>query len=84
MVEPKAALEVLESILSPGGYISILFYNRHAIMWRYLMNGTFDRVLDRGNGDRNFASGRKKKNPLLPPNPQYAEEIRLVSVSLFV
>ena len=38
-MDPREALAALQSVLLPDGTLSLLFYNKHAIMWRYLMNG---------------------------------------------
>ena len=48
--EPFEALQVLEKLLRPmtdgqrGGLLSCLFYNKPALVWRHLMNGSFERA----------------------------------------
>ena len=37
--EPLAALRVITEHVKPGGYLSLMFYNRDGHYWRQLMNG---------------------------------------------
>lgn len=70
MVDPREGLVSLRRMLRPQGWLSVLFYNRHALVWRYLMNGTFDRAQNPcGPKDPSV----KRKNPLLPQNPQFPD-----------
>ena len=42
--DPLNAIETLYSLVKPGGHLSLMFYNRHAIVWRNLMNGSWQRA----------------------------------------
>ena len=48
MANPRTALQVLGRLLRLQGHLSVLFYNRNALIWRHLMNGNFDRADDMG------------------------------------
>ncbi len=45
--QPKAALEAVLSAVRPGGYVSLLFYNRYALIYRHLVMGNYRRLNDR-------------------------------------
>lgn len=66
--DPKAAVELLNRQVCPGGYLSLMFYNRHSIVWRNLVNGSWARA----SGE----SFHHKKNQLMPQNPQEPESVR--------
>ena len=59
--EPLEAIEVLDHFVSSNGYLSLMFYNRHAIVWRNLMNGSWQRA----HND----SFHHNKNALMPQSP---------------
>lgn len=59
--EPFAAIERLAQWVQPGGVLSLMFYNRHAIVWRNLMNGSWQRAQS-----KHF---HHDKNNLMPQNP---------------
>lgn len=58
---PLQAIDTLKQLTSPGGYVSLMFYNRHAIVWRNLMNGSWQRA------HNDFF--HHDKNHLMPQNP---------------
>lgn len=58
---PKESIGILTSLLRPDGVLSLMFYNRHAIVWRNLVNGSWQRV-----HNKHFHHG---KNQLMPQNP---------------
>lgn len=75
MANPRAALQVLGRLLRPLGHLSVLFYNRNALIWRHLMNGSFDRANDPTGSSLacDFAGDRskpKRRSHLTPHNPQ--------------
>ncbi len=69
LATPLASLEKIVKKVKPGGYVSLLFYNRNAFVfhnalkgawrWKYLLNNSY--------------LGKGKK--LTPPHPQYPDEI---------
>lgn len=59
--DPLAAIDTLFELTNPGGHISLMFYNRHAIVWRNLMNGSWQRA-----HNEYF---HHDKNDLMPQNP---------------
>ena len=67
--EPRQALECLQKLLSPGGYLSLTFYNRRALEYRLLQRGSFRQL------DRNIESANWGGHPgsLTPQNPLLLE-----------
>jgi S-adenosylmethionine-dependent methyltransferase len=69
LAEPLPALQTITGQVKPGGYLSLMFYNRNAMIytnalkggwrWKHLLDGSY-----LGKGKR-----------LTPPNPQYPHEI---------
>jgi S-adenosylmethionine-dependent methyltransferase len=69
LAEPLPALQTIVGQVKPGGYLSLMFYNRNAMIytnalkggwrWKHLLDGSY-----LGKGKR-----------LTPPNPQYPHEI---------
>lgn len=64
LAEPRAAMPILVGQVRPGGWLSLMFYNRQAAVWSNLMRGNLKRVLS------NQFRGRGKTlapiNPLMP------------------
>lgn len=67
--EPEATLEGLLRFLKPGGYLSLLFYNQNAIIWRNLARGNFRKVK---TGDYRGDPG--SLTPLQPQKPEVVYE----------
>lgn len=65
---PRAGLEHLLPWLKPGGELSLLFYNRHSIVFKNLLRGDFRRM---DTQDYKGDSGS-----LTPINPLNPEEVR--------
>jgi S-adenosylmethionine-dependent methyltransferase len=61
LAAPFLAVETLNQLTIPGGHLSLMFYNRRAIVWRNLMNGSWQRA----HND----SFHHHKNHLMPENP---------------
>ena len=61
LADPLTAIEHLYELCQPDGHISLMFYNRHTLVWRNLMNGSWQRV--------NNHSFHHDKNQLMPQNP---------------
>ncbi len=69
LADPLGTLEIVAERVKPGGYLSLMFFNEHALIYRNVMRGTWRLrfVLDeawRGRGKR-----------LTPPHPQRPERI---------
>lgn len=62
--EPQRTLEGLLRFLQPGGYFSLLFYNRNSLVMRNLLRGNFRKLAaEQYAGDPNSLT---PTNPLLP------------------
>ena len=66
---PEQVLRQLSSMVKPGGWFSVLFYNRRSLTWRHLTMGNFQYTNDpnarlKGNG-----------KTLTPDNPQNPEDV---------
>lgn len=66
LAEPEQALRLVAKQLKPGGTLSIIFYNRHAIALRSLLGGDFKRVMT----DQLDGVGQKGLTPISPLIPQ--------------
>jgi len=65
VAEPRTVLAHLRSLLVPGGRLSLLFYNRDALIWRHLLRGNF-RKIERGD----FAGHPRSLTPTHPRDPR--------------
>jgi len=62
--DPRAGLQSLLPLLKPGGEMSVLFYNRHSIIFKNLLRGDFRRIDEQDfKGD---SGSLTPINPLLP------------------
>ena len=68
LAEPLAGLDAAASKVKPGGYLSLLFYNRNAVVYKNALRGgwRWQQLLD----DSYLGKG----NRLTPPNPLYPHE----------
>lgn len=64
---PEAGLRSLLPLLKPGGEISVLFYNRHSIVFKNLLRGEFRRI-----DEQDF---KGDSGSLTPINPLLPEEV---------
>ena len=78
--EPLRTLEGLGSFLRPGGYFSLLFYNRNSLVMRNLLRGNFRKLAaDKYAGDPKSLTST---NPLLPEDVYgWLEAIGLTTLS---
>lgn len=69
LAEPQAGLSAVTEKVKPGGYLSLLFYNRNAFVYTNVLKGRWrwQHILS------NAFIGKGKK--LTPPNPQYPEDM---------
>lgn len=69
LAEPFSTLTTVVKKVKPGGYLSLLFYNRNAAVYKNVIKGSWRlrQLLD----DSYLGKGKK----LTPPNPQYPHEV---------
>ena len=69
LAQPLATLELVADKVKLGGYLSLLFYNRNAAVYKNVIKGGWRlrQLLD----DSYLGKGKK----LTPPNPQYPHEV---------
>ena len=67
VAEPVEALRTLWSVMSPGGALSLMFYNANGLLMRNMVVGNFDYVL--------AGMPKKKKRTLSPDYPRKPEEV---------
>jgi S-adenosylmethionine-dependent methyltransferase len=64
LAEPKAALEQLVKQLKPSGYLSLMFYNRNAVILKDILSGDFS--LHTFQEDALKSGWNKQAKPLFP------------------
>ena len=65
LAEPHAILPVLHQLTSPGGWLSLAFYNRDALIYRNLLKGHFKKMR------KNTMAGEKQSlTPQQPLDPR--------------
>ena len=69
LAEPSAGLHTIAHQVRPGGYLSLLFYNRNAMVYSNTLKGGW-RLKNLLN-DSYLGQGKK----LTPPNPQYPHAV---------
>lgn len=69
LAQPMQGLESVSKKVKPGGYLSVLFYNRNAMVYSNVLKGGWRLrpILD----DAYIGKGSK----LTPPNPQYPHDV---------
>lgn len=69
LADPLPSLQKVSNKVKPGGHLSLLFYNRNAMVWSNALKGKWrwQFLLD----DSYMGKGSK----LTPPNPMYPEEV---------
>ena len=67
--DPEQVFRQLTTMVKPGGWFSVLFYNKRALIWRHLMMGNF--VYTNNPGARLQGNGKT----LTPDNPQLLEDV---------
>lgn len=71
LAEPKTTLQTIANKVRPGGYLSLLFYNRNTLIYSNVLKGEdwrWQLILD------NDYMGKGKK--LTPPNPHFPHEVQ--------
>jgi S-adenosylmethionine-dependent methyltransferase len=69
LADPVTALQIVAERVSPGGHLSLLFYNRNAMVYINALKGDWrwKNLLD----DAYLGKGKR----LTPPNPQFPHEV---------
>ncbi|PJG60762.1 tRNA uridine 5-oxyacetic acid(34) methyltransferase CmoM [Aeromonas cavernicola] len=67
LAEPHQTLAGLFPFLKVGGILSLLFYNRHGLLFQSLVVGNFDYV--------RLGLRKKRQTALTPTNPQLPEQV---------
>lgn len=65
LAEPFTILPVLRSLVAPGGWLSLAFYNRDALVYRNLLKGHFRKL--RSN---DMAGEKQSLTPQMPLDPR--------------
>lgn len=69
LAHPSTGLETVCGKVKPGGYLSLLFYNRNAMVFNNVLKGAWR--LEHILSDDYLGKGKN----LTPPNPQYPEVV---------
>lgn len=67
LAKPQAGIRSLQQLIRPGGWLSLLFFNRNSLIYRHLLNGNFKKIR---SGD---LAGEGKY--LTPDNPLSPQEV---------
>lgn len=67
LVDPAAAIQVLQQLCLPGGAVSLAFYNRDALVYKNLIKGQFRKL------EKNQLAGSKRS--LTPQQPLDPREV---------
>lgn len=67
LADPYQGVLALRDLVRPGGWLSLLFFNRHALVYRHLLNGNFKKL----RSDNLAGEGKY----LTPDNPLFPEQV---------
>lgn len=67
LAEPRQALIKLLEFIKPGGHLSLMFYNKHSLVYRHLLNANFNVLLQ---GEPRVG---KRLVPISPLEPKQVE-----------
>ncbi|MCY1491632.1 tRNA 5-carboxymethoxyuridine methyltransferase [compost metagenome] len=65
LAEPHAILPVLHQLTAPGGWLSLAFYNKDALVYRNLLKGHFRKLRK-----QRFAGEKQSLTPQRPLDPR--------------
>jgi S-adenosylmethionine-dependent methyltransferase len=63
LAEPKQTLLQLCDFIKPGGHLSLMFYNKHGLIYRHLLNANFAILME---GEPDVGDRLLPNSPLLP------------------
>lgn len=64
LAEPETVLKQLLQFVRPGGYLSLMYYNRHSLVYRHLLNANFKVLIE---GEPRVGERLMPISPLDPP-----------------
>ena len=79
--EPEAAIKTLLRLLKPAGQLSLMFYNRHAIILHNLLKGNFNKV--KSNNFKGHPGGLTPSNPIDPAQVFQSLEAHNMHIEIF-
>ena len=65
MEQPKLAIETLAKFIEPGGYLSLMFFNRNSLIMRQMLNGNLKKLKS-----ENFNDKKATLTPISPLEPE--------------
>jgi S-adenosylmethionine-dependent methyltransferase len=65
MEQPKVAIETLVKFVEPGGYLSLMFFNRNSLVMRQMLNGNLKKLKS-----ENFQDKKTTLTPISPLEPE--------------
>ena len=65
MEHPKEAVETLINFIEPGGYLSLMFFNRNSLVMRQMLNGNLKKLKS-----ENFQDKKTTLTPISPLEPE--------------
>lgn len=65
METPKDAIETLSKFVEPGGYLSLMFFNRNSLIMRQMLNGNLKKLKS-----ENFQDKKTTLTPISPLDPE--------------
>jgi|SRR5690606_2398535 S-adenosylmethionine-dependent methyltransferase len=69
LAQPQALLPCLYRYLKPGGQLSFTYYNRRALVYKNLLRGNFNKIID-----NDFGGARGSLTPIHPMEPAVIEQ----------
>lgn len=63
--DPRAAIRQLVSFIEPGGYLSLMFFNRNSLIMRQMLNGNLKKLKS-----ENFKDKKTTLTPISPLEPE--------------
>lgn len=65
MEQPKVAIDTLLKFIEPGGYLSLMFFNRNSLVMRQMLNGNLKKLKS-----ENFQDKKTTLTPISPLDPE--------------
>lgn len=65
MENPRDAIELLFNFVEPGGYLSLMFFNRNSLIMRQMLNGNLKKLKS-----ENFQDKKTTLTPISPLEPE--------------
>ncbi|MEJ2142896.1 MAG: methyltransferase domain-containing protein [Gammaproteobacteria bacterium] len=65
MEQPRDAIDILYRFIEPGGYLSLMFFNRNSLIMRQMLNGNLKKLKS-----ENFQDKKTTLTPISPLEPE--------------